>query len=800
MSTIVTIGTSGEILKASDYTNAGSPTHVRIADGVTSIESWCFYAKNLLSVIIPSSVTTLGDSCFSKTNLTSVTIPNGVTTFAAFCFLGCSSLESVILSDSVISIGNQCFSGCPSLSSIILSNNLQHVHSSAFYNCPNLTYVTYDNNRYTYLGSYSDITTSIKNLLSGNTIDWTVLTYQIIDPPVSDRYVSHKYGTSDVYGTVNSTLASSVYCWATYRANDTAFINNGLDSFVIPTGLDDNGNVKVVPITPEHNDPGIFLEISFEKSIVSGIVIKRRNDKPIELITSYRVKEYDGTSWNLVTPENPYTETSDRFTGTISSDGTSFNRVSRFSTRIKTTKVRIYPTSGETYLSGHFGIEIEDPSVNNFTISSSLLETTSTAAINLICNFALTATDVSDNLILTPPGCGTISNITNGGSGINWTATFTPILYTTNCSLRFSLTSPYNIDETINFSMVHPEYGYENIKSIVMENNTYIHIVELEAFDALGNNVLLGCNTEASSVYRDDVSSKLVDGIKISSYVYASHTNASSYEYLKVILDSPKRIFEVRVYLINTTWNSRHDNAVFKLFDSDDNLVTSFDMPTWSTNNSWLKTEVDDSYTYIYHEVFKIPPPPPVTVIDTSFNHIVIDTSFTDILITLDKPILIDEPIITIDPSYIAYLDGNLVDISGGYMWSGKIYKVSSRYNKVCSLSVKIPDLFGGLINFSNFNVVSNTEIGKIWTLKPFIMELNPIIVLLGDAEIYIEINKSYNEEGANAIDYLNNDLLVTITGSVDTSTLGSYIITYTATNSAGVTSSISRTVNVITG
>ena len=548
MTTYTVIGISGQLV-TSDYTNAGSPTHVEIADGITSIGAYCFYAKtNLLSVIIPSSVTTLGDFCFGGTNLTSVDIPNGVTTFAAFVFMNCRNLTSVTISDSVTYMGIQCFYGCSSLTSINLSNSLLSLRSHLFNSCtslasitipssvtgiqnncfsnctslasitiptsvtsigsecfsnctslvsitiPNsvttigidcftgcsiLTYVIYDNITYTYLGSYSNLTTSINDLLSSNITDWSLFTgftYQIVDPPVSGRYASHKYGTSNIYGIEYSGLAKNTinnYCWATYNGSNTAFINNGLDTFIIPTGLDDNGSVQTVPRTPEHNDPGIFLEMSFEKSIVSGIVLQRRggqesvgsqNGGETQLITSYRVKEYDGTSWNLVTPENPYTETSDRFTGTISSDGFFFNRVSKFLSRIETTKVRIYPTSGETYLSGHFGIEIEDPSVNNFTISPSLVETT--AIITLTCNFALTATDVSDNLILTPPGCGTISNITNRDSGINWTATFTPI-YATNCSLRFSLTSPYTIDENINFSIPSPEYS-----NIILTKNT----------------------------------------------------------------------------------------------------------------------------------------------------------------------------------------------------------------------------------------------------------------------------------------------------------------------------------------
>jgi hypothetical protein len=68
-----------------------------------------------------------------------------------------------------------------------------------------------------------------------------------------------------------------------------------------------------------------------------------------------------------------------------------------------------------------------------------------------------------------------------------------------------------------------------------------------------------------------------------------------------------------------------------------------------------------------------------------------------------------------------------------------------------------------------------------------------PTISIVGSAVITIIKNESYTEQGATA-----NGLTVTTTGTVDTSTLGTYSITYSATDSGGQTTTSSRTIFVV--
>ncbi len=74
-----------------------------------------------------------------------------------------------------------------------------------------------------------------------------------------------------------------------------------------------------------------------------------------------------------------------------------------------------------------------------------------------------------------------------------------------------------------------------------------------------------------------------------------------------------------------------------------------------------------------------------------------------------------------------------------------------------------------------------------------------PVITLVGDNFVAIKLNGVYTESGAIAKDNIDGDVEITTTGMVDTSKLGEYVITYNATDKAGNTSSLSRTIKVST-
>lgn len=73
-----------------------------------------------------------------------------------------------------------------------------------------------------------------------------------------------------------------------------------------------------------------------------------------------------------------------------------------------------------------------------------------------------------------------------------------------------------------------------------------------------------------------------------------------------------------------------------------------------------------------------------------------------------------------------------------------------------------------------------------------------PIITLNGDENIYLKLNDAYVENGAIAKDDRDTDVSVVISGVVDTTKIGEYILTYTATDKSGNISIKNRNVKVV--
>ncbi len=73
-----------------------------------------------------------------------------------------------------------------------------------------------------------------------------------------------------------------------------------------------------------------------------------------------------------------------------------------------------------------------------------------------------------------------------------------------------------------------------------------------------------------------------------------------------------------------------------------------------------------------------------------------------------------------------------------------------------------------------------------------------PVITVLGDNPASVIVGSTYTDAGATATDNVDSNVIVTSTGSVNTAVIGTYIITYTATDSSGNSATATRTVNVV--
>jgi hypothetical protein len=73
-----------------------------------------------------------------------------------------------------------------------------------------------------------------------------------------------------------------------------------------------------------------------------------------------------------------------------------------------------------------------------------------------------------------------------------------------------------------------------------------------------------------------------------------------------------------------------------------------------------------------------------------------------------------------------------------------------------------------------------------------------PVVTLTGDAAVNIEVFTTFSDPGVSAIDDIDGSVAVTVTGAVDTDVLGDYVVTYTAADAAGNSTSVSRTFSVV--
>ena len=93
-----------------------------------------------------------------------------------------------------------------------------------------------------------------------------------------------------------------------------------------------------------------------------------------------------------------------------------------------------------------------------------------------------------------------------------------------------------------------------------------------------------------------------------------------------------------------------------------------------------------------------------------------------------------------------------------------------------------------------DFFQISSGSIGIIEGVGDVVV---PVVTLIGNSQLSIAQGSVYQELGATATDNVDAQVLVQITGSVNTSISGNYQVTYSATDAAGNTGSAIRNVSV---
>ena len=100
---------------------------------------------------------------------------------------------------------------------------------------------------------------------------------------------------------------------------------------------------------------------------------------------------------------------------------------------------------------------------------------------------------------------------------------------------------------------------------------------------------------------------------------------------------------------------------------------------------------------------------------------------------------------------------------------------------------------------FGNAVTTVNSVVGRGFYRFDFVDTTAPVITLNGSDTIIVHKGSVFTDPGATASDNEDGNITssIVVTGVVDTGTLGTYTITYTVTDAAGNTTSITRTVIV---
>ena len=96
------------------------------------------------------------------------------------------------------------------------------------------------------------------------------------------------------------------------------------------------------------------------------------------------------------------------------------------------------------------------------------------------------------------------------------------------------------------------------------------------------------------------------------------------------------------------------------------------------------------------------------------------------------------------------------------------------------------------------YKVVGTNGTSTITRTVKVVDNVSPIIELIGDKEMTLILGRdTYSEQGANVSDNFDQNPIFNITGTVDDTTVGIYVVTYTSTDASGNKTVITRTVNV---
>ncbi|MCB1675262.1 MAG: DUF5011 domain-containing protein [Halioglobus sp.] len=131
---------------------------------------------------------------------------------------------------------------------------------------------------------------------------------------------------------------------------------------------------------------------------------------------------------------------------------------------------------------------------------------------------------------------------------------------------------------------------------------------------------------------------------------------------------------------------------------------------------------------------------------------------------------------------------GTALSLSGGTVLAGS----------VCTASVDVVAARGGLYTNQPGALTSTLTTSPAAAASLLVDDRPPAITLHSDNPLTLTLGGHFTDPGASAIDERDGPVAVTVSGSVDTDTVGDYVITYSAQDSAGNTVEAQRIATVL--
>lgn len=322
--------------------------------------------------------------------------------------------------------------------------------------------------------------------------------------------------------------------------------------------------------------------------------------------------------------------------------------------------------------------------------------------------------------------------------------------------------------------------------NVIDTTNPQITLLGSSPMNVERDSVFVDPGVRAIDPPSEDISSRLVIGGSVNTAVVGSYTltynvsdasgnSATQVSRVVNVVDSGPVITLNGANPVNHSVNTPYVDSGATAYDSVDGDLTASIVSNSNVNVTTIGTY---SVTYNVRDSDNNPAPTVTRIVNVN------DFSAPVITLLGTSPMNIERGVSFTDPGATAF-DNADGDLTASIIRTGSVNtSVSGNY----VLRYSVSDSSGNpALMVTRTVIVADTQA--------------PVITLNGDANINHELGKVFTDPGATALDAIDGNVPVTISGSVNVNTAGTYILRYDARDSSGnAATQVRRNVTVVNG